>query len=343
MLRGNTFKQNKVYIFDFFRAIACFGIFIHHVCECSLKIKVIPYFGISGFMAVFFFTTGFLIPLSLDRCGVIKAFLIKRFFRLFPVLLLASVITAHFFGFSVKRILLSVFMINDIACLFGEYKRAIPAPAWSLQVELKFYLLCALTYWLFKKDRTRLYFMIITIILSVFLITKVFNINNWVWNPHYRDMKNFRFSMTFLPCILTGTVWYYYRKGSIIKSEFITLFIICIASYYFDYQKMPQRINSHTLFTFITLFIAYKYESFGNNKIVKEFADNSYSIYLLHGICIKSAVHFFKHGDSVGVLLKNFSFALILFIPLFCACHFIYKYIEKPAYDFGRKLASKMK
>ena len=75
-------QQDKIYIFDFVRAFACLYIVIHHFLLMPLRDHYSWRSAHPGIgMEMFFFTTGFLIPLSLERCNW-KQFAVKRFFRL---------------------------------------------------------------------------------------------------------------------------------------------------------------------------------------------------------------------------------------------------------------------
>ena len=91
-------QQDKIYIFDFIRAFACLYIVLHHFLFVRFQWYYNTYktFTVSGIgMEMFFFTTGFLIPLSLERCNW-KQFAVKRFFRLLPVLSFAVLIYTIF-------------------------------------------------------------------------------------------------------------------------------------------------------------------------------------------------------------------------------------------------------
>ena len=71
----------------------------------------------------------------------------------------------------------------------------------------------------------------------------------------------------------------------------------------------------------------------------------SYSIYLSHMmflIILKKIINL-KQGEDITNFYQFFTTQSVLFIFCLCFCHFVYKFIEKPCYDYGRKLASKIK
>ena len=84
------------------------------------------------------------------------------------------------------------------------------------------------------------------------------------------------------------------------------------------------------------LYLFVYHRSVGNNSIVKFFAHISYPMFLIHSI-----VPMFIWHNATVCLSKNISgyYFFILYPAMIPVCYFVYKYIEKPCYDFGKKLA----
>ncbi len=107
-------------------------------------------FGAGVFaVALFFMVSGFLIPSTLERPGATVAdFAIRRFFRLYPLYwlsLLAMVLLGpflfHIDPFPIKHILWNTTMLQGFAGMpdvIGVY--------WTLQIEVVFYILCAILF-----------------------------------------------------------------------------------------------------------------------------------------------------------------------------------------------------
>lgn len=100
-------------------------------------------------VATFFVISGFVIPMSLERYSVGR-YLVGRVFRLYPVWIAATVLTGLAFAlqaaalgtpspFAAVTWVWNALLINDLT----GHATANPV-AWTLLVEVKFYLLCAL-------------------------------------------------------------------------------------------------------------------------------------------------------------------------------------------------------
>jgi peptidoglycan/LPS O-acetylase OafA/YrhL len=125
-----------------------------------------PFYYFSGIHAVvtFFITSGFLIGLAIERnyVGRTGEFILNRFLRIYPtfwvVLGLTALTIAFHGGPTVKGADIAAVSLSDWGAI--EVLRALPivtgypksiwtpmAVAWSLQVELSFYITVALLYW----------------------------------------------------------------------------------------------------------------------------------------------------------------------------------------------------
>ena len=329
-------QQDKIYIFDFLRALACIGIIVHHILYHPTKRHIFIYSGIP--MEIFFFVSGFLIPLSLQNCNI-KQFFVKRFFRLMPVLLCALLsycIILNSFGF--RHIISNLLLIGD----FWK-KGEIVETSWSLKVEIKFYLICALSFFLFKNNRHRIYSMLFAY-LCVFFVSVYFRKYPYIQHQ----------SLTYVVQLMSGcfiaSVYYFYDRKFISKYEFFLLSLVLFLFLLMQKNFFKLKFNTNSIHYcvgyLLALLLCVKYKNFGNNKIIKYLANISYSMYLFHMLFVRTSFKFVDH--VLPIYLRNstaymFFYELILLIPCFCMCHFIYYYIEKPAYDYGRKLASKLK
>ena len=335
-------QQDKIYIFDFVRAFACFYIVIHHFLFTTLQkyYNINKVFEASGIgMEMFFFTTGFLIPLSLERCNW-KQFAVKRFFRLLPVLALAVLVYTIFIKngvinktVSIKDIITALTMTTDLANIKSKTLNIIVGVSWSMQVELKFYIIAAVAFFFGKTMREK-FFVLLGLCLFCYVFAMIFKLPN--------AFKTSGCCFKLISCCLLGSIYYFYRYKHISKVEFAFLTICCLFLIY--YGVRPGQRKSYIVGSVFVLFVVHFFTNKGNNKVVKYLANLSYSVYLFH-IISKNFLNKYYHIDiqSLNDIMILFGYRMLLFIPIFIACHFIYYYIEKPAYDFGRRLASRMK
>ena len=331
-------QQDKIYIFDFVRAFACLYIVIHHFLLQPLQVHYSwrsAYPGIG--MEMFFFTTGFLIPLSLERCNW-KQFAVKRFFRLLPVLTLAVLFYTILIKFSlvngnanIKDIITTLTMTTDIVHIKSKTLNIIVGVSWSMQVELKFYIIAAIAFFFGKTMREK-FFILLSLCLFCYVFAFIFKL------PNAFRASGYCFKL--IPCCLLGTIYYFYRYKHISKVEFAFLTLCCMVLISYG----PVRRHSYMVGSIFVLFLVHFFTNKGNNKVVKYLANLSYSVYLFHGISKNYLTKCYPINiQSLNDVMLLFGYRMLLFIPIFIACHFIYYYIEKPAYDFGRRLASRIK
>ncbi len=333
-------QQDKIYIFDFVRAFACFWIVIHHFLFVQLQGYYHTKFTVAGIgMEMFFFTTGFLIPLSLERCNW-KQFAVKRFFRLLPVLAFAVFVyvivaklgiinrNTHF-----KDILTTLTMTTDLANIKSKTLNIIVGVSWSMQVELKFYIIAAVAFF-FGKTMKEKFFVLLCLCLTCYVFAILFKL------PNAFKASGYCFKLT--SCCLLGSIYYFYRYKHISKVEFAFLTICCLFLIYFAVR--PGQKYFYIVGSVFVLFVVHFFTNKGNNKVVKYLANLSYSVYLFHDISRNFLnKHYPMEIQSLNDIMILFWHRILIFIPIFIACHFIYYYIERPAYDFGRRLASKIK
>jgi peptidoglycan/LPS O-acetylase OafA/YrhL len=160
--RSNS-KEHIVFI-DFLRGsaallVAAFHSQIHgvwgypgvEISPDSLTYRFIyGQFGVGVFaVALFFIVSGFLIPSTLERpTATVRDFAIRRFFRLYPLywlslaaMAVASPLVFHNPPIPIKQVLWNLTMLQGFAGVpdvIGVY--------WTLQIEVVFYILCALLF-----------------------------------------------------------------------------------------------------------------------------------------------------------------------------------------------------
>ena len=333
---------DKISCFNFFRAVASIGIGLSHYYLSNIYIFYNKYFSIYGvFLAMFFFTTGYLIPMSLERCNW-KQFAVKRFFRLFPVLFISVIFSvllfllfnlAPYYGkakVNILNISSTMFIVNDIKwfiqdLIYGKHiKDNLVFSSWSMQVEIKYYIIATICFVLCKNRRKS--FMAL-ILVALFLSLSC------LYKPLRVDFT-FGYCCMLIFCILIGHSLYLMQKNIISKKEFIILFII-FNMFHADFEM--KTYTGYVIGNLICCYFVIKKPNIGNNKIVEFFANCSYSFYLLHYLLMSSVLNSFQ------LTLKNNFLRVLILVCLIPFCHLIYKYIEKPMYDYGRRLASRIK
>ena len=146
-------KSSRVVVLDCLRFVAAAAVLLQHSIERGeIGGEIVEWLspGVFG-VALFFLISGFIIPMAAERNFNLKTFIIKRVFRIYP-LVLASLIAVGFLAYvtdipdfiGVRSAGLGVWMANLL--LVQDYVNATPilGVTWTLSLEFAWYSLFAL-------------------------------------------------------------------------------------------------------------------------------------------------------------------------------------------------------
>jgi len=301
-----------------------------------------PFFKI-GWVGVrlFFLISGFVILMTLERSTHFKDYLVRRWLRLFPAMLICSLlifITAPFFferpsGQPSFSSLLPGLTFTDIELwrlLFGFPENNLEGTFWSLYVEFKFYLFAALFY--FWKGTRFLIGALVTGFVSAMAITLI---NHHFTNEYSAliDKLVYISSFRYFGWFAAGASFYLFSKGSDKESgkDYKWLYIgllIAIASSLSvkEFDLKPAFVaTSMSLFFAFSVFST-KLQVLLSNRIFLFFGFISYPLYLIHENTLISMI-IKLHQADIGIPL--FLLPVIPVIVLSLLAWFISKYMEK--------------
>ena len=142
-------------------------------------LNLVPIFNWGAYgVALFFLISGFVIPFSLEKISRIN-FLINRFFRIAPtyvvgfsVCLLAVWVSSHYFSrewpFRLQEVLIHYLPgIRDLL-----WSRHIDGIIWTLEVEIKFYILCAIFIFWFRQKSLKVFFIPVFLFLAALYLNE---------------------------------------------------------------------------------------------------------------------------------------------------------------------------
>ncbi len=304
-------------------------------------------FDIGAFgVASLFLVSGFVIPLSIEKTPGIR-FLIMRIFRIYPTYIVGCAITFSVtfcycyinhvaFPYSISHYFLQVSLISDWLFL-----PSIDGISWSLQAELKFYVLIfCLSY--FRQINNSL------VILGIAIIALLLGL----WScPRYELLSTFHpivyvtavimnFSFIFLIYMCLGVCFYNLYKNYWSISRFLwilSLLYICFLwvswnnnIIFFKTHALPY---SAALLVFIGLY--YKKEKICfNSKIINFIADISYPLFIVHGI------NSYMIMMSLGHVGVNPYLSMLIAIGLSISVSYcLYRWIDIPFHRYGKNIA----
>jgi peptidoglycan/LPS O-acetylase OafA/YrhL len=246
-----------------------------------------------GYLGVHFFfvISGFVISMTLARCNNLLDFLVKRFARLWPTMLLCSVITFAFLRLMPVKIFTPSFSDFIPSLTFidgGVFARLkhfqnldwIDGAYWSLFVEVRFYFWAAILFFL---SRSKFLFSFLCFTNLGFIIGIVGA--SLVSSPLGKELIALAFIPDSLPWFAAGVGFYYLfkqRDNALAQIIIIESFIMLLALAFI--QKKIFEIPFY--FLVFSLFYIFIYRSNWlkpfNWKPISAIGAASYSLYLLH-------------------------------------------------------------
>ena len=226
-------------------------------------------YGVFG-VGVFFLISGFVIPFSLRKYES-GQFLIARFFRIVPpylagfsitiaALILSSVYYGKEFLYTWWAVLANAMFMRDLFWI-----PEIDGIVWTLEIELKYYLLCAIIIlWIKRGDFRRILLLCLLFFLGLIVSTAVLPwITNVIpWTHIVFLLYVYQMDITMITFMFIGTMIYFYYSEKIslnyLACAIILLFAIFSAEWYISFIKDGAYIGilnfSLALLLFLTLF-----------------------------------------------------------------------------------------
>lgn len=338
-------KRRRYENLDALRTLACFLVIWQHVSENFVA------FGTGGVWAkhtadyldlgrvgvvAFFCISGFVIPGSLrgKRFDALRDFAISRFFRLYPL-----------FWFSIPLGILTVWTLWGSTISPVEIaKNATMIPShlnapwimglyWTLEVELVFYVVCALLYFIFGHLR-------LEVTLAGFLLFHLLERNGILGY----NQASFFLSLMFLMATLRGL----YEMSEDDKQRFRVfsiLFAACAVKFSIPIVKAVKRTFTDSTEAFwnkfgyghslgIFLFVVFLCCEMDSNWAVRTGAV-TYSIYLFHPVIFNPIAKLVAIGYFPLLRIELYIVIVFLFTTLFSMV--TYRFIEKPCINLGKR------
>ena len=306
-------------------------------------------FGRIGIVC-FFLISGFVIPSSFKHSAnnPIKNFIVRRAFRLFPAYWLSILLILMYFSYITidiqsTTVLANLTMLQSFFSqphLIGLY--------WTLQIELIFYLFCALLYYFNKLNNNRILFLIISFFFIIFLIIQllIFSADLNINISKEFQILPYIICIMFLGCLYRkiydgnlNSQLHLYAKLATLMCFGLPVFLLITSFLGFELVENSFRFGAGHSLAFLLFFAGIK--SFNKPpKIMLWLGTISYSLYLFHPIILEWLLHFINitnisnlQGLHVTIYMTIITIASIIFASL------LYKYIELPSINIGRKLS----
>lgn len=328
---------------DSIRGIAAISVVIAHF--------LVPIYGYDKFIfshvfdlgkigvVLFFIISGFIIPFSFRReNGGVQAFFISRFFRLYPgywFSLLLYLLVSYALGmqFPWHQIFANITMFQTalrVKDIVGVY--------WTLFIELVFYFMCVCSFILGLLNKVRFNFISSLVMLVIALALAI---------ARRKLDEEFPVALPLaLSLMMFGGLWRsYLLDGDFIAKKLATYYIaiyVCVIPIvsFFSYGTEPGHTMRYTVTYYLSmlLFIALTTRFRIHNKFMVWMGVISYSVYLIHPSLLIVYEHFTADFSNFSRYLLG-SIGVLLTLP---ASYLVYRFIELPSINLGRRVKSSM-
>ncbi len=362
-MQMNASSQNKIEFANNLRGIASFSVIICHIFllfwisqpsvtklinmpvyqgntpPIALFFLHLQYFNFGAFgVALFFLISGFVIPFALERQSNLE-FAIGRIFRIWPtyiaglcVSLISLALAAFIFNIpflpTTKSILSNALLIFDFT---GD--SSIDGVAWTLLIEIKFYLFMMLVPNLLR-DKWKCYFAIVI----------MFTLYAWIIHHFANNIfKHLSQLMMFLTYMFIGVCFNLVYRKKMKRLIFGLISLVFLFTFflqgYFNHYMFPGHITLWLAYiaAYLVFFVFYVLQ----NKIVfpkifNRLADISYPLYVSHSIF---------GWVYLRVFLSYFNYPtlalLTCLIFVLSNAYILHKLIEVPSNRIGKILGGK--
>lgn len=301
-------------------------------------------------VAVFFLISGFVIPLSIENADV-RGYFIKRLLRIYPTFWVALALSI------VALVVSTTYWAKPLPLTWRDYfanaalatewsgRFDILSVAWTLQIELKFYLIAPLVAWFISRNRTPLILLWAFGVASLYwLATAGCDADMLTCWGRRAPWVYVAWEGLYITFMLIGSVFYAHYRKRVSTLTAIVLMAVLFASFtvsFFLSHLSAMGPARNTILPYAEALAIFTVFYVNRNRLrlvqpLKFFADVSYPLYVVHPLVGYTLMRILTaQGVPYVVALV---FALIL---VFLLATLIHHYVEKPSIALGKRLAKR--
>ena len=356
MADNDLASSNRIAILDGYRALAVMLVlFYHYTVRWTLPHDPANHLPSGGMFAgvtlfqygwfgveLFFVISGFVILMTLERCKNIADFVVRRFARLWTPLFVAASLTTLVvlaigppdWRVSLGSYLSSILILNpDLVGLLIHHRTLswVDGAYWSLWVEIRFYALACLCYWIARGKFVRLW-----LILQV-AVTALTLLSGLLASPRLDGWLELTIFLPYFPYFTIGTGLYEiysggrYRRAAMAGIILAGLTILYSAAFganiFARYNPVVSVAGNVIILGLFFLFaVQSRIVSPFKAKPVVVLGQASYSLYLLHQFIGISVMRVLIRNGLPYLLALPVTIALVIALAVA-----MFKVVEVPA------------
>ncbi|MEF1289255.1 acyltransferase family protein [Vibrio sp. M260118] len=293
---------------------------------------------------IFFVVSGFLVSASWERSSSSKAYFLNRILRIYPALIVCLVFSllVVFISYDIEVNVVELIAWLTAQITFAQFYNpqflrgfgvgVLNGSLWTISIELQFYLILPIMYYVFERINWNK-----LVLISVFILLCVINYYRY-YNGHLWENLFFKlFCMTIFPYLnmfLLGVILQrnkFFVERYLSEKVLIWLAVYLSSIVVFDFVGMKTVGNginpiSATLLGLLTISFAYSFT--GLFSTILGGNDISYGIYIYHMIFVNLFLHLSTFEPLVS-LLSVFVWTIVFAM-------LSWRWVEKPMIDMKK-------
>lgn len=330
--------------FDLIRLFAAFEVALKHVLLEHLPATDADLWFLSVFpgVPIFFLISGFLIFKSYHHTGDLKRFAVNRVLRIYPALVACFIVAICFViasGYASAAILLTkefwiyaaaqltVLQIYNAPFLRGFGAGSLNGSLWTIAVELQFYVLTPLLFWI-TRGRRWMWPLLFAVFVGANLLMRVIGETELLPKLYSLSSPPWFFMFILGAWLFTRPDWVERIKATSLPALLAAYFAVTLAAWVLGFRWGANWINpvSYCVLAVLVMKLAYT-KPWLSGKLLRQ-NDVSYGIYIYH----MPVSNVLLYAGLVGSVWYSI-LALAITIPLAMASWWL---VEKPALHLKR-------
>lgn len=312
-------------------------------------LHVFPIFNWGAYgVALFFVISGFVIPFSLQKMNWI-GFSVNRFLRIVPtyvvgfsLTLLAVFISSKYFSkdwpFTLREVLIHYIPgIRDVM-----WSRGIDGIVWTLEIEMKFYLVCAILIVWFRQQSLKVFWAPVGLFAVALYLNRLIpvwgttNSSAWTLAMTYMTVSQYVIFM------FVGVMFHYLYRGRIDANRAYLgiggLFVLFCIHWWAGPYSANLGVAWSYAFALLTFTFAYAFPNlFKANPVFDFLADISYPLYVIHGVAGYVALRI-----MLDMGFKAWTSLVIVTVGCLLLSRLLHLAVEFPSQKLGKRLGAKL-
>ncbi|MEO1386144.1 MAG: acyltransferase [Cyanobacteria bacterium J06634_6] len=344
--KSPTETKRRISYLDGHRGLAILLVVLYHAY--SRWPEIVPYgdryadfpvfsFGWLG-VQLFFMLSGFVILMSLERCPKIRNFIYRRWIRLFPMMLICSIIIFATAGFFFERpagapawssLIPGLTFIEPTwwSAVTGSSIEPLEGAFWTLYAEFKFYVFGAIAYyWQGKK-------FFVGSLIAAFVLSSVAQLGlTFFEGSAFLILVKLTVNLSFdqFGWFAAGAAFYIYSQNRLFKWFGLAVLLSFVSSAMLGFVESDMQaflIASLVSFLFAISVINPSIQNFLSNRSFLFFGFISYPLYLIHeNMMVAGVIKLDKYVEILPPAL----FPLLMIAVLSGVAFVLVKYVEPP-------------